>query len=195
MHHAADRRARAGRAVDAPQPRLTGTRLEPGRHRHRRQPWHRRRHGARAGGARRARPAELLARSRMPIDPGIPETYRSNRAQTAASRRRGHSRGLAARRKPSRPTCATRPRRAACSMRPRQAFGPVEILVNNATGWRADTFAGQTHGSTGSAARASVGGNRPIRCGRSTARGSALMIAEFSRRHIARGATGAASSA
>ena len=66
------------------------------------------------------------------------------------------------------------------------AFGPVDILVNNATGWTAgDSFA--------------TGGPNPA--GRETAevsaelfdhtfgvdaRGGALMIAEFARRHIAR---------
>jgi 3-oxoacyl-[acyl-carrier protein] reductase len=67
-------------------------------------------------------------------------------------------------------------------------FGPVEILVNNATGGGRDTFgpaSADRHGrrlerlSTESATRAlEVDG-----------RGSALMIAEFARRHIARGGT------
>jgi 3-oxoacyl-[acyl-carrier protein] reductase len=66
------------------------------------------------------------------------------------------------------------------------AFGPVEILVNNASGWTPDTFRG----------------SRTDRLGRRTeqlsaasfdevfavdARGAALLIAEFARRHIARG--------
>ena len=66
------------------------------------------------------------------------------------------------------------------------SFGPVEILVNNASGWRQDTF---TPG-------------RPDPLGRQSytvtpatfdaqfevdARGTALLIAEFARRHVERG--------
>jgi 3-oxoacyl-[acyl-carrier protein] reductase len=69
-----------------------------------------------------------------------------------------------------------------------ERLGPVDILVNNATGWVADSFRGP----------------RVDRLGRGTeglsaatidqvfsvdARASALLIAEFARRHIQRGAT------
>jgi 3-oxoacyl-[acyl-carrier protein] reductase len=66
------------------------------------------------------------------------------------------------------------------------AFGPVEILVNNATGWRQDTFAPVQRDRL----------DRPLRTLTAAtatpvlevdARGSALMIAEFARRHTARG--------
>jgi 3-oxoacyl-[acyl-carrier protein] reductase len=68
------------------------------------------------------------------------------------------------------------------------AFGPVEILINNATGWRQDTFRPD---------RVDRAGRRlqPLSAESATqllevdARGSALMIAEFARRHVARGAT------
>jgi 3-oxoacyl-[acyl-carrier protein] reductase len=67
------------------------------------------------------------------------------------------------------------------------AFGPVEILVNNATGWRQDTFKPVERDRLArpleplSAATAS-------QMLEVDARGSALMIAEFARRHVARGA-------
>jgi 3-oxoacyl-[acyl-carrier protein] reductase len=66
------------------------------------------------------------------------------------------------------------------------AFGPVEILVNNATGWQQDTFKPVDRDRLG----------RPMRTlTTATAtpalevdgRGSALMIAEFARRYTARG--------
>jgi 3-oxoacyl-[acyl-carrier protein] reductase len=68
------------------------------------------------------------------------------------------------------------------------AFGPVDILINNATGWVADTF---------SATPAGRFGHQQVRVSAETidaqfavdARGSALLIAEFARRHAARGAT------
>jgi 3-oxoacyl-[acyl-carrier protein] reductase len=64
-------------------------------------------------------------------------------------------------------------------------LGPVDILVNNATGWTADTFATpERH----------VAGVRTLRVDADShdqvfsvdARGGALMIAEFARRHIER---------
>jgi 3-oxoacyl-[acyl-carrier protein] reductase len=66
-------------------------------------------------------------------------------------------------------------------------FGPVEILVNNASGWRADTF---------TLLSADHIGRHTNRVGPSTfdrvfavdARAAALLISEFSGRHIERGA-------
>ena len=67
------------------------------------------------------------------------------------------------------------------------ALGPVDISINNATGWVADTF---------SATPAGPFGHQQVRVSAETidaqfavdARGSALLIAEFARRHAARGA-------
>lgn len=67
-------------------------------------------------------------------------------------------------------------------------LGPVDILINNATGWVADTF--QTDGEH-------VTGLKSERLSEEThdqvfsvdARGGALMIAEFARRHAAREAS------
>jgi 3-oxoacyl-[acyl-carrier protein] reductase len=147
-----------------------------------------------------------------PLDPGIPDTYRHNRAADARNvagairADGGQAEAMEADlRDPATP--------ALLFDAAEHAFGPVEILINNATGWRADTFAaeGATHSPgdtrTGAATDA-AGARRPAavtdRLGRALeavsaesadqvwqvdARGSALMIAEFSRRHIARGAT------
>ena len=67
-------------------------------------------------------------------------------------------------------------------------FGPVDILVNNATGWLADTFAATATDRIGRTLQ-------PVTAATWTrqfsvdAMGAALMIGEFARRHIARGAT------
>jgi 3-oxoacyl-[acyl-carrier protein] reductase len=69
-----------------------------------------------------------------------------------------------------------------------ETFGPVDILINNATGWVADTFAAVPAGRFG---------HSQLRVSAETfdqqfaidARASALLIAEFARRHAARGAT------
>jgi 3-oxoacyl-[acyl-carrier protein] reductase len=67
-------------------------------------------------------------------------------------------------------------------------FGPVEILVNNASAWKADTFVpqagdrfGRPHSSVGCSTHDFVFGV--------DARASALLIAEFATRHTARAAT------
>ncbi len=61
--------------------------------------------------------------------------------------------------------------------RAEQTFGPVDILVNNATGGGRDSFVQQVSPATATL---------PLEV---DARGSALMIAEFARRHIERQAT------
>ena len=66
------------------------------------------------------------------------------------------------------------------------AFGPVDILINNATGWVADTFSPTPRERFG---------HQQVRVSAETidrqfavdARSSALLIAEFARRHTARG--------
>ena len=69
-----------------------------------------------------------------------------------------------------------------------EQFGPVDILVNNATGWLADTFAAAPADRLGRSLQ-------PVTAGTWTrqftvdAMGAALMISEFARRHIARQAT------
>jgi 3-oxoacyl-[acyl-carrier protein] reductase len=67
-------------------------------------------------------------------------------------------------------------------------FGPVDIIVNNASGWTIDTFASREKDRLGrSLTRVSA---ETIDAVFSVdARGSALLIAEFATRHIARGGT------
>jgi 3-oxoacyl-[acyl-carrier protein] reductase len=67
-----------------------------------------------------------------------------------------------------------------------RAFGPVDILINNASGWTPDTFAGHANDRLGR-------GLQPLtnqtfdRVFAVDARAAALMIAEFAARHIGRG--------
>jgi 3-oxoacyl-[acyl-carrier protein] reductase len=75
-----------------------------------------------------------------PVDPGTPDIYRSNRAGDAVAvvecirQAGGQAVSVEANlRDPATP--------ATLFEAAEVAFGPVEILVNNATGWRADTFA------------------------------------------------------
>lgn len=66
-------------------------------------------------------------------------------------------------------------------------LGPIDILINNATGWRADTFSPVPHQRFGHpqtrVSPETIDGQFAV-----DARGAALMIAEFARRHAARGA-------
>ena len=67
------------------------------------------------------------------------------------------------------------------------AFGPIDILVNNATGWRQDTFKPIEHDHLGRSLQ-SLSALTATEVLEVDARGSALMIAEFARRHVARSA-------
>jgi 3-oxoacyl-[acyl-carrier protein] reductase len=71
--------------------------------------------------------------------------------------------------------------------RAERELGPVEILVNNASGWVADTFTSMSTDRIGrmlaAVSPATIDRNLGV-----DARGGALMIAEFARRHIRRGA-------
>jgi 3-oxoacyl-[acyl-carrier protein] reductase len=67
-------------------------------------------------------------------------------------------------------------------------FGPVDILINSASGWNADTFRADAVGRFGRSIR-SVSADTIDRVFSVDARASALMIAEFARRLIARGGT------
>lgn len=67
-------------------------------------------------------------------------------------------------------------------------LGPVSILVNNASGWVADTFAPTRTDRLGRTL-AAVGPSTTTRNIGVDARAAALLIAELARRHVARGAT------
>lgn len=120
-------------------------------------------------------------------DPGMPQAYRDNRIRDAAAvvARIQEEGGTAVAVEADLSDPATP---AMLFDTAEQHLGPVDILVNNATGWLADTFAS----------------GQPDRLGRSLqpvsaatwtrqftvdAMGAALMISEFARRHIARQAT------
>lgn len=69
-----------------------------------------------------------------------------------------------------------------------QALGPVEILVNNASGWLSDTFLPDGNDQLGRPLRM-VDASTYDRQFAVDVRAPALLIAEFARRHIARGAS------
>lgn len=117
----------------------------------------------------------------------VPETYRKNRAMNAAhvlaAIETQGGRAVAIEADLAEPKTAERLFDAAESV-----FGPVDILINNATGWVADTFSPTPSGRFG---------HRQVRVSAETidrqfavdARASALLVAEFAQRHAARGAT------
>jgi 3-oxoacyl-[acyl-carrier protein] reductase len=120
------------------------------------------------------------------VDPGIPDEYREQRASTAdgvvaeigrlGGRAHAVEADLGDARAPTRLFDIAE-----------DLFGPVDVLVNNASGWLADTFAGGTVDRV-SRTLLHVAPDTVDRVFAVDARGAALMIAEFARRHIARGA-------
>jgi 3-oxoacyl-[acyl-carrier protein] reductase len=126
----------------------------------------------------------LLSYLRTSDPEDFPEPYRSNRAKgaddvLAAIRSRG---GRAVSMEADLRDAAAVPRLFDFA---EMELGPVDILVNNATGWVADTFtAGEEH-VTGLTSQA-VSASTHDQVFSVDARGGALMIAEFARRHIAR---------
>lgn len=120
-------------------------------------------------------------------DPGVPSAYGEQRVLDAAAVvheiRAGGGRAVAVEADLSEPSTATMLYDTAEAQ-----FGPVDVLVNNASGWVADTFAPIAIDRLGRSLR-------PVSEATWTqqfsvdAMAPALMIAEFARRHTARGAT------
>ena len=126
-------------------------------------------------------------RLRDPDDPGTPHAYRDKRAQDAAAavariREEGGT-AVAVEADLSDPDTP-----ALLFGTAEEQLGPVDILVNNATGWLADTFAATATDRLGRTLQ-------PVTAATWTQQftvdtmGAALMISEFARRHIARQAT------
>jgi len=122
------------------------------------------------------------------LDPeDLPQPYRANRAKSAdAAVAAIHAAGGRAVAMEADLTSAKTPARLFDFAE--NELGPVDILINNATGWTADTFAGGgphlTDFRTAGLTDASHDQVFSV-----DARGGALMIAEFARRHVARQAT------
>ncbi len=120
------------------------------------------------------------------VDPGTPQAYRDHRAQDAdlvvTQIRADGGRAVAVEADLSDPTTP-----AALFDAAEEQLGPVDILVNNATGWLSDTFvpsATDRHGRLLQPVTAATWGQQF----KVDAMAAALMISEFARRHVARGA-------
>jgi len=125
-------------------------------------------------------------RLRDPVDPGIPQAYRDLRSGDAAAvvAEIEAVGGLAV----SAEADLTDPHTpGALFDLAERRLGPVDILVNNATGWLADTFAQQTDDRLGRSLRPVTAESWRQQFG-VDAMAPALLIAEFARRHVARGA-------
>jgi 3-oxoacyl-[acyl-carrier protein] reductase len=122
-----------------------------------------------------------------PVDPAVPDAYRTNRARTAepvvaAIRERGGD-AVAADEDLTDPDA---PRRLFDLAE--ATFGPVDVLINNATGWVQDTFSprgADQHGRSMQPVTVATWSQQFA----VDAMAPALLIAEFARRHAARGAT------
>jgi 3-oxoacyl-[acyl-carrier protein] reductase len=122
-----------------------------------------------------------------PVDPGTPRTYRDNRAHDATAVidriREDGGRAVAVEADLSDPAVP-----ALLFDTAEEQFGPADILVNNATGWLADTFAAATGDRLGRSLQPVTAASW-ARQFSVDAMGAALMISEFARRHIARAAS------
>ena len=121
-----------------------------------------------------------------PEDPGTPRAYWDNRARDAAdviSRIESEGgRAVAVEADLSDPATP-----AMLFDTAEERLGPVDILVNNATGWLADSFTGGGPDRLGRTLQPVTASTWKQMFG-VDAMGAALMISEFARRHIARGA-------
>jgi 3-oxoacyl-[acyl-carrier protein] reductase len=121
-----------------------------------------------------------------PVDPGTPQAYREHRARDAApvvdQIRAGGGRAIAVEADLSDPVAL-----GALFDAAEEHLGPVDVLVNNASAWLADTFAPAGTDRLGRSLQRVTADTWRQQFG-VDAMAAALMIAEFARRHIARGA-------
>ncbi len=119
--------------------------------------------------------------------PGLPPAYRENRAQggspVADQIRAGGGRALAMEANLSDPATS-----AALFDAAEQHLGPVDILVNNASGWVADSFQPAHTDGFGRPIQAMNPGTW-LQQFSVDALAAGLLIAEFARRHVARAGT------
>jgi 3-oxoacyl-[acyl-carrier protein] reductase len=133
--------------------------------------------------------AVLLAylRLRDEHDPGIPAEYGEHRAGDAeavvASIRKSGGKAIAVE-----ADLADAGSVPLLFDRAESELGPVEILVNNASGWRMDTFTASATDRLGRNTER-VSAETIDQLFAVDARAAALLIAEFAKRHIDRGAT------
>jgi 3-oxoacyl-[acyl-carrier protein] reductase len=119
--------------------------------------------------------------------PGLPSAYRANRARDGAPVadriQAGGGRALAMEANLADPATA-----GALFDAAEEHLGPVDILVNNASGWVADTFQPAHTDAFGRRVEA-VNPGTWLQQFSVDAMAAGLLIAEFARRHIARGGT------
>ena len=122
-----------------------------------------------------------------PAGPGIPQAYRDSRRHDAAAAvsqiHAAGGRALAIEADLSDPAAP-----AALFDAAEEHLGPVDILVNNATGWVQDTFAPAATDRLGRKLQPVTAATWRQQFA-VDAMAPALLIAEFARRHIARGGT------
>jgi 3-oxoacyl-[acyl-carrier protein] reductase len=125
-------------------------------------------------------------RLRDAVDPGIPQAYRDHRAAGAevvvAEIAAAGGRAVAVEADLTDPASPAMLFDVA-----EERLGPVDILVNNATGWLADTFAAASSDRLGRSLEPVSAASWRQQFG-VDAMAPALLIAEFARRHIARAA-------
>ncbi|GAA4733024.1 SDR family oxidoreductase [Phytohabitans rumicis] len=125
-------------------------------------------------------------RVRDAVDPGVPQAYRDNRAMDAdrvvAGIVAGGGRAAAVEADLSDPAAAARLFDTA-----EELLGPVDVLINNATGWVQDTFTPAVRDGHGRALRP-VSADTWTQQFTVDAMAPALLIGELARRHAARGA-------
>jgi 3-oxoacyl-[acyl-carrier protein] reductase len=122
-----------------------------------------------------------------PVDPGIPQAHRDHRAQDAGQvvAQITDEGGRAAAVEADLSDLAAP---AALFGAAEEQLGPVDILVNNASGWIADTFTPAVTDRLGRSVQLVTAETWKQQFSVDTM-AAALMISEFARRHIARGAT------